>query len=165
MTAPLEERALRTLRTRLHAPALDRVAVRFSALGEHGALWLAIGIAGSLLDRERSAQWRRAGAVVAGTYLLNTALKLAIGRRRPQLDGVPALMGTPTQLSFPSSHAATSFAAALAYSRLGLPALPLYALAVSMSASRLYVGVHYPSDILVGALLGSTVAALATASR
>src|ERR1019366_7892500 len=73
--------------------------------------------------------------------------------RRPSMADLPALTGTPTGLSFPSAHASTSFAGALAYSRLGLPAGPLYAL------SRLYLGVHHPSDILAGALLGTVVAA------
>jgi len=62
-----------------------------------------------------------------------------------------------TALSFPSAHAATSFAGAVSYSRLGLPAIPLYALATALSASRLYLGVHFPSDTLAGALLGTAL--------
>ena len=94
---------------------------------------------------------------VAGTYALNTAIKLVVRRRRPELPGLPALAGTPTQLSFPSAHASTSFAAAGVYARLGLPAVVLYALAVKLSLSRLYLGVHYPSDVLAGAALGAIV--------
>jgi membrane-associated phospholipid phosphatase len=96
---------------------------------------------------------------VLGTYVLNTAVKLVVRRRRPQLPGLPPLTSTPTQLSFPSAHASTSFAGALAYSRLGLPVVPLYALAKGLAVSRLYLGVHYPSDVLAGALLGTAVAA------
>jgi membrane-associated phospholipid phosphatase len=77
---------------------------------------------------------------------------------------LPALAGTPTQLSFPSAHASTSFAAAGLYARLGLPARVLYALAVKLSLSRLYLGVHYPSDVLAGALLGAIVGSHAPAA-
>ena len=97
--------------------------------------------------------------MVAGTFALNTTIKLIVRRPRPQLHGLPALTSTPTQLSFPSAHSSTSFAGARVYTRLGLPAPPLYALAALLAASRLYLGVHYPSDIIAGALLGTTTAA------
>jgi membrane-associated phospholipid phosphatase len=151
----LDERLLRIARTRGHGdPRVQRAVARFSQLGEHGGVWLAIGAVGWALDRPRAAQWSRAVGTVAATYALNTAVKLAVRRRRPELPGLPALAGTPTQLSFPSAHAATSFAAAGLYARLGLPAPVLYALAVKLSLSRLYLGVHYPSDVLAGAALG-----------
>jgi membrane-associated phospholipid phosphatase len=95
---------------------------------------------------------------VASAYALNTAIKPLVGRRRPELPGLPPLSATPTKLSFPSAHASTSFAGALAYSRVAGPAAPLYALAVALSLSRVYLGVHYPSDVLAGALLGTALA-------
>jgi membrane-associated phospholipid phosphatase len=150
----LDERLLRLARTRGHSPSAERAVARFSRVGEHAGIWLAIGALGGVVDRDRRADWRRATATVAGAYALNTALKLLVGRRRPELAGLPALTGTPTALSFPSAHACTSFAGAHAYSRLAAPAAPLYALAVSLSLSRLYLGVHYPSDVLAGAMLG-----------
>ena len=155
----LDERLLRLARTAGHTPARERAVARFSKLGEHGGVWLAIGMAGQTLDRPRRTGWRRATGSVAGAYVLNTAIKPIVGRRRPSMADLPALTGTPTGLSFPSAHASTSFAGALAYSRLGLPAGPLYALAVGLALSRLYLGVHHPSDILAGALLGTVVAA------
>lgn len=157
----LDERLLRIARTRGHGdPRVERAVAGFSRLGEHGGIWLAIGAAGWALDRPRAAQWRRAVGTVAGTYALNTALKLAVRRRRPELPGLPALTDTPTQLSFPSAHASTSFAAARCYARLGLPAPTLYALAIGLSKSRLYLGVHYPSDVLAGAMLGAAMGRL-----
>ena len=135
---------------------------RFSRLGEHGGVWLAIGVVGQRRSTcARRQRWRRATATVAGTYALNTAIKLLVGRRRPELPGLPPLTSTPTPLSFPSAHASTSFAGARCYSRLGLPAPALYALAAGLSLSRLYLGVHYPSDVLAGAALGALAAACA----
>jgi undecaprenyl-diphosphatase len=95
-------------------------------------------------------------------YVLNTAIKLVVRRRRPELPGLPQLTDTPTQFSFPSAHASTSFAGALSYSRLGAPSAPLYALAVGLSISRLYLGVHFPSDVLAGAVLGTAVGGCVT---
>jgi len=155
----IDERVLRAARTWGHTPRVERAVGRFSRLGEHGAVWLAIGLAGGALDGARRERWRRGVASVALAYGLNTATKALVRRRRPELPGLPALTSTPTRLSFPSAHAATSFAGARAYSRAGAPALPLYALAVSLSLSRLYLGVHYPGDVLAGAALGSAVAA------
>jgi membrane-associated phospholipid phosphatase len=158
----LDERVLRFMRTRGHTAPRERRVERFSRLGEHSAVWLAIGAAGVAADGARRPRWRRAVAAVGSTYVLNTALKIAVGRRRPALPGLPPLTGTPTGLSFPSAHASTGFAGALAYSRLGLPAPALYGLAGSLALSRLYLGVHYPSDVLAGALLGTGVAACLT---
>ena len=153
----LDEQLLRAARTRAHCAGVERAVARFSRLGEHGGVWLAIGAIGQALDGPQRARWRRATATVAGVYALNTLVKLVVRRPRPSLPGLPALTGTPSRLSFPSAHASTSFAGALCYSRLGLPAAPLYALAASLSLSRLYLGVHYPSDVLAGALLGAAV--------
>lgn len=153
----LDERLLRIARTRGHTPRAERAVAQFSTLGEHAGVWLAIGVAGGAIDAERRSEWRRATLTVAGMYGLNTAIKLLVGRRRPEFPGLPPLTGTPTGLSFPSAHASTAFAGARLYSQLGLPIVPLYALATGLSLSRLYLGVHYPSDVLAGATLGSLV--------
>ena len=131
----------------------------YSRLGEHGGVWLALGVAGALLDGDRRGRWTRATGTVGGAYLLSTSIKLAVGRRRPKVEDLPHLMATPTGLSFPSSHATSSFAAARAFGRL-LPAAPLYGAAVAMGASRLYLGVHYPSDVAAGAALGTIIGSL-----
>jgi undecaprenyl-diphosphatase len=132
---------------------------RFSRLGEHGALWLALGAAGVALDDANRSRWARATVAVAVAYVCSTAIKLVVGRRRPAVEDLPHLMATPTGLSFPSSHASSSFAAARAYGGL-LPSLPLYGTAVAMALSRVYLGVHYPSDIAAGAGVGTAIGSL-----
>jgi membrane-associated phospholipid phosphatase len=149
----------RLLRADLHSERLTPAIRAFSATGEHAALWLAVGAVGYALDRDRRPAWKRALAVVAGTQALNSALKVVVRRHRPALDDLPALIATPTQLSFPSAHSSSSFAAATMYGDL-LPRGPLLALASAMALSRVYLGVHYPTDIAAGALLGGGVAAI-----
>jgi membrane-associated phospholipid phosphatase len=157
--AEADRRLLRLMRTRGHAPVVERAVAGFSRLGEHGGLWLAIGACGWVADPPRRSRWARGMVAVLDAYALNTAIKLVVRRRRPQLAGLPPLASTPTQLSFPSAHSATAFAGARFYSRLGLPRVPLYATATATALSRPYLGLHYPSDVIAGAALGSAVAA------
>jgi undecaprenyl-diphosphatase len=155
----LDTALLRGLRTHGHQPAAERAVLAFSALGEHGALWFALSAAGALLDPPRRALYARAAVSVAAAYGANQLLKLAVGRRRPGLPDLPPLKPTRMHLSYPSAHASTSFAGARSLSR-AWPAAPLYATAAAMALSRPYIGVHYPSDVLAGAALGTAVAEL-----
>ena len=162
--AQVDVRLYRLLRQHGHGAAIERPVRCFSRLGEHAAIWLALGLAGAAVDRPRRPRWLRAACAVLLAYALNTLLKTVVRRRRPQLEKLPALISTPTSLSFPSAHASSSFAAARAYSAL-VPGAPLYAVATAMALSRVYLGVHYPSDIAAGALLGTLVGASSTGRR
>jgi undecaprenyl-diphosphatase len=158
--ASADLRLLRRARSMAHPPASTLVG-HLSNLGEHAGIWLVMGAAGGLLDRPgRRARWRRGGAVVAITYAINTAIKRVVRRPRPNLADLPPLVATPSALSFPSAHASTSFVAAGVYGGL-LPPAALYIAAATMAASRVYLGVHYPSDVVAGVLLGLAVGSVA----
>ena len=154
--ARVDIRLYRLLREHGQDHPLELPVRRFSRLGEHAAIWLALGLAGAAVDPPRRGRWLHATRAVLLAYALNTVLKTVVRRRRPQLEKLPALISTPTSLSFPSAHASSSFAAARAYARL-VPGAPLYVVATAMALSRVYLGVHYPSDIAAGALLGTLV--------
>ena len=150
----------RTIRSTARPPEAVQVVSRFSSTGEHAALWLVVGLAGTVLDADRRPRWKKAVSGVALAYLANFGLKNVFRRKRPLLEDLPQLIKTPTALSFPSAHATSSFAAARAYSPL-LPAGPLYAVAGAMALSRVYLGVHYPTDIVAGATFGTIMGSAA----
>jgi len=160
-----DEALLLAVRTRLAAPALTAGARALSLAGEHGALWIAGGLLAAGADRPRRGRWLRAAAVVAGAHLGSMAVKRVVRRPRPELAGFEPLVRTAGRHSFPSSHAASAAAAAVAYRRLlpGPAAAALGAGAAAMCASRLVVGVHYPTDVAAGAALGALSAGIGRA--
>jgi membrane-associated phospholipid phosphatase len=161
--AALDLRLLRLLRTRGHAPAVEAALIRLAQAGENGFLWNAIAVVGGTLSARRRDDYVRAIEIVLLTLLLNTAVKYTVRRARPVLEEeLPALTPVLSGRSYPSAHASTSFAGARALGTAGLPEAPLRAVAVAMALSRPYLGVHYPSDVLAGALLGDALARLMT---
>ncbi|MFN2616575.1 MAG: phosphatase PAP2 family protein [Thermoleophilaceae bacterium] len=159
MLRSLDLALLRLLRTRLHPPALERAAAVVSRVGEHGLGWQVGSAAGAVLDADRRAVYLRAMRAAGAAYAANQLVKLVVRRRRPVLVGLPPLATTLSERSYPSAHAATSFAAADALSA-ALPWPPVYAAAVAVALTRPYLGVHWPSDSLAGAALGRAVARL-----
>lgn len=162
MPRRLDLAVLRLLRTRGHGPRVERAVLVFTRAGEHGLLWQGLCLVGAVVDRPRRGLYLRTMRTVMLAYLANIALKYVVRRPRPRLEGLPPLSSTVTSLSFPSAHSTTSFAAAWALTAGGdgLPRVPLYALAKTMAVSRIYVGVHYPTDIVAGAAFGTALAAL-----
>lgn len=153
-----DRRAVRALRECGNGTSAAAAARVLGLAGEHGAVWLAAGLAGGLADPAGRGRWARATATVAAAHLMSMALKRAVRRPRPGIPGAPPLVRTAGDHSFPSSHAASSTAAVVAYGALLPGAVTVPSLAAAMCVSRLVAGVHYPSDVVAGALLGGAVA-------
>ncbi|MCW0213802.1 MAG: phosphatase PAP2 family protein [Pseudonocardia sp.] len=142
------------------APPVVRLARAMSFFGEHAAGWLAIGLVGAAVHRrdpDLRREWLGSAAAVAFAHGASIGVKRVVRRPRPDDPSVRVLVGTPSRLSFPSSHATSTTAAAVLYGGLlrrplGLVVVPLMAL------SRLVLGVHYPSDVAAGSALGAGVA-------
>jgi undecaprenyl-diphosphatase len=148
------------MRTHWHAPVAERAVKAYSTLGEHGALWLAAAAVGAVVDEDRRGSWLRAGATVAASFAANQAIKLVVRRPRPNLPDLPPLIETMSNRSYPSAHATTCGAAAIALEPL-LPTAALRTVALTLALTRPYLGVHYPSDSVAGFALGVAVGKLA----
>ena len=153
----LDTVVLRATRRALgHTPAVP-VARGLSTFGEHALGWLALGALGWARGHRRD-DWATGAAGVLAAHAAGVVLKRLVRRNRPMLDDVPALVATPSRLSFPSAHSCSTAAAAVGFGPLlGYPAMT--GLTGLMLVSRVLLGVHYPSDVVSGAALGAGVAA------
>ncbi|AKZ57703.1 putative decaprenylphosphoryl-5-phosphoribose phosphatase [Streptomyces ambofaciens ATCC 23877] len=152
----MDHRIVTALRACGTDPRVAGAARALSWAGEHGALWLAAGLAGAAVDGARRGAWLRGTALTAGAHLVSMGVKRVV--RRPRPAHVVPLVRTAGRHSFPSSHAASATAAAVAFGALGIGAVR--PLAAAVCVSRLVVGVHYPSDVAAGAALGALTARL-----
>jgi membrane-associated phospholipid phosphatase len=153
----LDNRLLYAMRTRFHGRAAETVAKWLGRIGEYGAVWLVIGLVLAFADPDNGEDWVVAGILGPAAIGLNFAVKLLVRRQRPVLEGLPPLGGAPSSLSFPSAHATSSFACATAMTRIAPEAAVLFALAAAISVCRPYLGMHYPSDVLGGVILGTVL--------
>jgi undecaprenyl-diphosphatase len=177
---PLDETLFRALFGHGETGALRTLALAFSALGGGWCMLTFVPLLFAPRAR-RFAVWLL--AVLVGTALVVYLVKMGVGRQRPYLacaDLAHRILHTPTDPSFPSGHAAGSFAFALftAHALLDRAPRPRFALATAVAcvlfaacvgASRVVLGAHFPGDVVSGAILGATIGGLAgrrfTASR
>jgi membrane-associated phospholipid phosphatase len=151
-------------------PTLDRVFRGVSRSADHSKLWMATAalLATTGGERGRRAAVNGVASIALTSTVVNAVLKPIGARRRPDrmTYNVPVArqVTMPKSTSFPSGHAASAFAfaagVATADPRAGIP---LHAVAALVAYSRVHTGVHYPADVVVGALTGSALAPVATA--
>lgn len=146
----------------LWCPFLDAVMPAVTFLGNGGWLWIAIAVVLLCIPKYRKTGLAMGCALLIGLLLCNAALKPLVGRIRPfsyQLLNhgriIPLLIESPTDFSFPSGHTIASFEAAavllIRHRKWGIPAMILASL---IAFSRLYLYVHYPTDVLTSVVLG-----------
>lgn len=142
----------------LAVPGAVSAARGLSHFGEHSLGWLAAAAIGAAVDRPHRRQWAAVGVGAFGAHAASVIIKRIVRRRRPDHPAVRVGVSTPSRLSFPSSHATSTTAAAILMARATGSPLPL-AIIPPMLVSRLVLGVHYPTDVLAGAALGAASAA------
>ncbi len=157
--------ALVWIQEHLRASWLNGPVVFITHLGDTGAIWIALTLLLLILPKTRKVGIVSAASMVINLILTNIALKNIIQRIRPYeiIDSLNILIEAQHDFSFPLGHTACSFAAAWVFWRMAPKkySVPAMILAVLISLSRLYVGVHFPTDILGGLVVGVFSAELA----
>ncbi|ART20420.1 phosphatase PAP2 family protein [Corynebacterium striatum] len=141
-------------------PGVLPTARGLSHLGEHALGWMgasAVMYAVNHDDKARRRQWAYVGAGAFTAHAASVVLKRIVRRKRPDYPYVRVGVGTPSKLSFPSSHSTSTTAFLVGVAHLTGNPLPLVGVPVMM-ASRMVLGVHYPTDTAVGAAIGAATA-------
>jgi membrane-associated phospholipid phosphatase len=156
--ARLDHVLLRATRRALGETPAVGLARNMSHFGEHAIGWIALGAVGWVSGRRRQ-EWAVGVVGVVAAHASGVVVKRVVRRVRPSLHDVPALVATPSRLSFPSAHSCSTAAAAVGFGPIvGPPAM--VGVTGLMLVSRVLLGVHYPSDVVAGAALGAGTAAL-----
>lgn len=139
-------------------PILDKIMIFITTLGNGGMIWIAATIILLIPKKTRKVGIMSGAALLGSLIINNNIIKNLVQRPRPfvTFSDLQILIPTPSEFSFPSGHTSSSFAAAgVFYSNLpkkfGVPAVILAGL---IGLSRLYVGVHYPTDVIAGIIMG-----------
>ena len=141
----------------LYTPETAKAARALSHFGEHDLGWLAVAGLGGAVDKQNRSKWLALGVGTFAAHAATVVLKRIVRRPRPNDPRVKIGVKTPSQLSFPSSHAANTGAAAVHLADITGRKWP-WLLVPVMMCSRNVLGVHYPTDTLAGAALGAVVA-------
>lgn len=142
---------------------MDSIMAFFSYIGEKGAIWLAIGVVFCIFKKTRAAGVMMLCAMTLGLLLGEFGIKNIVCRPRPFVvcPELPMNISQPSGYSFPSGHTTASFAAATAIAFGNKKfAVPAFLLAFLIAFSRLYNCVHFPTDVICGALLGIALAVI-----
>jgi len=138
--------------------ALNPIMWAASLVGRRGIVWLAAGVTLTLARRVRpSGLVQLVLTILLASILANHVLRPLVHRDRPFVStpGIPIIGGRPEDASFPSGHTANAFAGSYVLSRIAPAArIAWWAMAVMIAYSRVYLGVHYPLDVIGGAALG-----------
>ena len=157
----IDQNILLSIQEHVRQEWMDGFWTAITHLGDAGMIWIALAIILLIPKKTRRAGIAALIALAVGALITNAALKNIVERTRPYeaIPGLVRLIEAQSDFSFPSGHTCASFAAAFALYKT-LPGkrkiwkVLCIVLAVLISFSRLYVGVHYPSDVLAGALIG-----------
>lgn len=161
---PAEVKIIEAVQGAIATPPVISAARGMSHFGEHALGWMAVAAVGALADKPRRRQWAGVAVGAVGAHAASIVIKRIVRRPRPHAPSVQVNVGTPSKLSFPSSHATSTTAAAVLLGKL--TGLPLPAVLVPpMLLSRVVLGVHYPSDVLAGSALGAASAAALLAAE
>jgi undecaprenyl-diphosphatase len=151
-------------------PTLDDALRRLSDAADNSKLWLGIAAAIAATGGRDGRRTAALGVAAIGitSATVNLAGKRLFDRARPDRAGVdvplPRHVRMPTSTSFPSGHSASAFAFANAIAgQWPVAGFPLRALASAVAYSRVHTGVHYPSDVLIGAIIGAAIGDVVTA--
>lgn len=155
----MEANILLWIQENLRADWLTPIVKCITYLGNGGVFWILLTLLLLLLPKYRKVGAASATALIFDLLSVNVLVKNLVARARPytQIEGLVNLIGEQSDFSFPSGHTAASFAAVTVLLML-VPkklSIPMTVLAVLISLSRLYVGVHYPTDILGGVVIGA----------